>query len=45
MMSPLGRRRLLALTTQRGLSQRSACRILGMSRRVACYKLRQPQKD
>jgi putative transposase len=45
MMSPLGRRRLLALTSQRGLSQRSACRILGLSRSVACYQLRQPKKD
>lgn len=45
MTSPLARRRLLALTSQRGLSKRSACRLLGMSRRVACYRLRQPQKD
>jgi putative transposase len=29
----------------RGLSQRSACRLLGLSHRVACYQLRQPQKD
>lgn len=45
MMSPLARRRLLALTSQRGLSQRAACRLLGLSRSVACYALRQPQKD
>ena len=45
MMSPLARRRLLALTSQRGLSQRSACRLLGLSRPVACYRLRQPEKD
>lgn len=45
MMSPLARRRLLALTSQRGLSQRAACRHLGLSRRVACYRLRQPEKD
>lgn len=45
MMSPLGRRRLLALTGERGLSRRAACRILGLSRRVACYVLRQPVKD
>lgn len=44
-MSPLGRRRLLALTGQRGLSKRAACRLLGMSRRIACYRLRQPVKD
>jgi putative transposase len=45
MMTPLGRRRLLALSSQRGLSKRAACRLLGLSRRVACYQLRQPQKD
>lgn len=45
MTSPLARRRLLALTRQRGLSQCAACRILGSSRRVACYRLRQPAKD
>jgi hypothetical protein len=45
MTSPLARRRLLALTGQRGLSQRAACRILGLSRRIACYRLRQPEKD
>lgn len=45
MTSPLARRRLLALTSQRGLSQRAACRLLGWSRRVACYRLRQPLKD
>lgn len=45
MSSPLGRRRLLALAIQRGLSQRAACRLLGLSRRVTCYRLRQPAKD
>jgi putative transposase len=45
MTSPLARRRLLALTSQRGLSKRAACRLLGMSRRIACYRLRKPQKD
>jgi len=45
MMSPLARRRLLALTSQRGLSQRAACRVLGFSRSAACYRLRQPEKD
>jgi hypothetical protein len=29
----------------RGLSTRVACRLLGMSRRIACYRLRQPPKD
>jgi putative transposase len=45
MRSPLGRRRLLAVTTQRGLSKRAACRLLGLSRSTACYRLRQPAKD
>jgi transposase InsO family protein len=29
----------------RGLSARAACRLFGLSRRVACYRLRQPAKD
>ena len=45
MRSPLAKRRVLALAGQRGLSQRRACRVLGLSRRVACYQLRQPEKD
>ena len=45
MTSPLARRRLLALTSLRGISKRSACRILDFSRRVACYRLRQAEKD
>lgn len=45
MTTPIGRRRLLSLARDRGLSSRAACRVLGISRRVACYKLRQPQKD
>jgi hypothetical protein len=45
MTSPLARRRLMALTGQRGLFKRSACRILGVSRRVACCRLRPPEKD
>jgi len=45
MISPLARRRLLALTSQRGLSKRAACRLLGLSRRIACYRLKQPEKD
>jgi putative transposase len=31
--------------TRRGVSQRAACRYLGLSRRVAQYALRQPAKD
>jgi len=45
MRSPLAKRRVLALAGQRGLSQRRACRVLGLSRRGACYQLRQPEKD
>ena len=31
--------------TRRGLSQRKACRYLGLSRRIAGYTLRQPAAD
>lgn len=39
------RRECLASLTQRGLSERAACRYLGYSRTVAQYRLRQPIKD
>lgn len=45
MSSPTGRREALACVTSRGVSERSACRHLGFSRRVAQYALRQPEKD
>jgi putative transposase len=45
MTSPIGRRRLLKLGQGRGLSARAACRLLGLSRTVACYQLQQPEKD
>jgi transposase InsO family protein len=45
MTTPSGRRQALAHLTRRGLSQRKACRHLGLSRRIACYALRQPDKD
>jgi putative transposase len=45
MRSPIGRRRLLKLGQDRGLSARAACRLLGLSRTVACYRLQQPEKD
>jgi len=45
MMSPTGRRAALEQITRRGVSQRAACRYLGLSRRVAQYALRQPAKD
>lgn len=45
MSTPTGRREALVCLTGRGISERSACRHLGFSRRVAGYELRQPQKD
>ena len=45
MTSPVGRRRLLSIATGRGLSKRRACELLGLSRAVAQYRLRQPEKD
>ena len=45
MSSPTGRRAALEQITRRGVSQRAACRYLGMSRRVTHYALRQPAKD
>jgi putative transposase len=45
MKSPIGRRRLLKLGQDRGLSARASCRLLGLSRTVACYRLQQPEKD
>lgn len=45
MNTPPGRREALDALTRRGISQRSACRYLGLSRRVAMYALRQPDKD
>ena len=45
MSTPSGRRAAVEHLTRRGISQRKACRYLGLSRRVACYALRQPCKD
>ncbi len=45
MNTPTGRREALEVLTRRGLSQRKACRYLGLSRRVATYELKQPEKD
>ena len=45
MRTPAGRREALFSLTCRGVSQRSACRYLGVSRRVPKYALRQPDKD
>lgn len=44
MITPTGRREALEVLTRRGLSQRKACRYLGLSRRVATYTLKQPEK-
>lgn len=45
MTTPTGRREALEHLTRRGISQRKACRYLGLSRRVTCYALKQPGKD
>ncbi|WP_156440146.1 IS3 family transposase [Burkholderia savannae] len=45
MSTPTGRREALEVLTRRGLSQRKACCYLGLSRRVATYTLKQPEKD
>jgi len=45
MTSPIGRRRALRCLTDRGVSERAACRHLGFSRRVATYELQQRLKD
>jgi len=45
MSTPLGRRQALEALSGRGLSERCACRYLGLSRRVTGYELKQPAKD
>lgn len=45
MTAPTGRREALEVLTRRGLSQRKACRYLGLSLRVVTYTLKQPEKD
>lgn len=45
MMTPSGRREALGTLLRRGKSRRKTCGYLGLSRRVACYLLRQPAKD
>lgn len=45
MTTPSGRRLVLEHLTRRGISQRKACRYLGLSRRVTSYMLKQPDKD
>jgi putative transposase len=45
MVSPQERRAQVDLACQRGLSQRSACGLLGVSRSSLCYELQMPKKD
>ncbi len=45
MVTPTQRHELLTHLTDKGLSQRSACRWSGLSRRVARYRLRQTEQD
>lgn len=45
MSTPLGRRQALEALSGRGMSERAACRYLGLSRRVTGYELKQPAKD
>lgn len=45
MTTSTGRREALEVLTRRGLSKRKACRYLGLSRRLATYTLKQPEKD
>lgn len=45
MVTPEARRAALQMLLSKGLSQRAACRAFGVSRRVAGYSLRQPEKD
>lgn len=45
MSTPLGRRQALEALSSRGMSERAACRYLGLSRRVTGYELKQPVKD
>lgn len=45
MVTPAARREALDILKQKGLSERSACRIAGVSRRISSYQLKQPDKD
>jgi transposase InsO family protein len=45
MVTPASRREALEILTKKGLSQRSACRIAGVSRRIGSYELKQLEKD
>ena len=43
--SPAAKRQALEILKSKGLSERAACRFAGVSRRVAQYDLKQPEKD
>ncbi len=45
MVTPTARRESLGILTGQGLSQRSACRVAGVSRRIVSYEVKQPVKD
>ena len=45
MVTPAQRHDLLTHLTNKGLSQRSACRWSGLSRSTARYRLQQPARD
>jgi transposase InsO family protein len=45
MVTPAARREALDMLKSKGLSQRAACRIAGVSRRIGSYELKQPDKD
>ena len=45
MVTPATRREALEILTNKGLSQRLACRIAGVSRHIGSYTLKQPDKD
>ncbi|HJW56985.1 MAG TPA: IS3 family transposase [Burkholderiaceae bacterium] len=45
MLTPAARREAVDILKAKGLSERAACQIAGVSRRIANYELRQPAKD
>ncbi len=45
MVTPAARRQAIDILKAKGLSERAACRIAGVSRRIGSYELKQPAKD
>ena len=45
MVTPAAKRQALEILKGKGLSERAACRYVGVSRRIASYALKQPAKD